>query len=142
MSNEWQYQVRFRLSDEHADLYHSNSEDPAFQALADILQKHKAQMKSQYSAFAGYVEEAETRGRENYPLYEWTKATIENPAKRDKYQKSFTVYVEGQEVYEKTAADSLEAELQALVGQGVVTQVAKHDTNPENNPQMPERYRK
>ena len=28
-----------------------------------------------------------------------------------------------------------------LVGAGVVTRLAKHDTNPANSPQMPEKYR-
>ena len=29
-----------------------------------------------------------------------------------------------------------------IPGKGLVTRLSKHDTNPENNPQMPERYRK
>ena len=60
--------------------------------------------------------EAEREGIERYPLYHWTKATIENPAKKTKYQKSFTLYVEGDEVYAKEKADALEADLQRLVG--------------------------
>ena len=39
-------------------------------------------MKSQFDAFADYVAEAEKRGAANYPLYAWTKATIEIPKKR------------------------------------------------------------
>ena len=45
------------------------------------------------------------------------------------------------EVYAQDAADALEAALRPLVGVGVVTRLAKHDTNPANNPQMPEKYR-
>ena len=99
-------------------------------------------MKSQFDAFAGYVAEAERHGIEHYPLYHWTKATIENPAKKTKYQKSFTLYVDGDEVYVKDKADALEADLQPLVGGALVTRLAKHDTNPANNPQPPARYRK
>jgi hypothetical protein len=58
-------------------------------------------MKCQFDAFAEYVAEAEKRGTKNYPLYAWTKSTIENPEKRAKYLKSFTLYVDGNEVYAK-----------------------------------------
>ena len=64
------------------------------------------------------------------------------PPRRAKYQKSFTLYVDGDEVYAKDKADALEADLQPLVGGGLVTRLAKHDTNPANNPQPPARYRK
>ena len=98
-------------------------------------------MKSQYDAFADYVAEAEKQGIEEYPLYAWTKATIEDPVKQAKYIKAFTLYVEGQEVYAKPLADALEADLQPLLGSQVITRLSKHDTNPANNPQPPAQYR-
>ncbi|MEM7021690.1 MAG: hypothetical protein AAF637_03765, partial [Pseudomonadota bacterium] len=109
--------------------------------LAGILRRHQAALKCQYDAFAGYVAEAEREGVERYPLYAWTKATIEKPAKKARYVKSFTLYVGGDEVYDKVLADALEADLEPLVGAGLVTRLAKHDTNPANNPQPPKRYR-
>ena len=112
MSKEWQYQVRIDLADEPAEVARRNAADPALAPLPEILERHRATMKSQYDAFAGYVAEAEREGIERYPLYHWTKATIENPAKQAKYQKSFTLYVDGDEVYAKDKADALEAELQ------------------------------
>ena len=142
MSEPWQYQVRIDLADEPAEVARRDPADPALAPLPDILRKHDATLKCQFDAFAGYVAEAERQGLENYPLYKWTKATIENPAKKAKYQKSFTLYVDGDEVYAKDKADALEAELQPLVGGGLVTRLAKHDTNPANNPQPPKRYRK
>ncbi len=69
-------------------------------------------------------------------------ATIENPAKKAKYLKTFTLYVDGNEVYAKESADVLESDLQPLVGGEMVTRMSKHDTNPANNPQPPERYRR
>ena len=81
------------------------------------------------------------RTASSYPLYAWTKAVIADPAKKAKYIKSFSIHVGGAEVYAKRAADALEAELLPLVGAGVVTRLAKHDTNPANSPQMPEKYR-
>ncbi|HYZ27317.1 MAG TPA: hypothetical protein VE597_10450 [Geminicoccaceae bacterium] len=141
MSDQWQYQVRIDLADEAAEAARRDPADTALVPLPEILERHHATMKSQYDAFAGYVAEAERHGVEKYPLYHWTKATIENPAKKEKYQKSFTLYVDGDEVYAKAKADALEADLQPLLGGGLVTRLAKHDTNPANNPQPPARYR-
>ena len=141
MSEQWLYQVRIDLADEVAGAARRDPGDPALGPLPDILRRHDATLKCQYDAFAGYVAEAEREGVEGYPLYRWTKATIEDPAKKAKYTKSFTLYVHGQEVYPKEEADALEAELRPLVGGGVVTRLAKHDTNPANNPQPPARYR-
>jgi len=66
---------------------------------------------------------------------------IADPAKKQKYLKSFALRVKEKEVYPKNEADALEADLQPLVGP-VITRISKHDTDPEHNPQMPERYRK
>jgi len=142
MSERWQYQVRIDLADEAAELARRDPTDPALAPLPEILERHHATLKCQYDAFAGYVAEAESHGVDKYPLYHWTKATIENPAKKTKYLKSFTLYVEGNEVYPKDEADALESDLQPLTGGELVTRLAKHDTNPANNPQPPARYRK
>ena len=82
MSDQWQYQVRVYLSDEFAEVARRDPDDPAIKPLADVLGKHHAVMKCQFDAFAGYVAEAEKHGTENYPLYAWTKATIEDPPRR------------------------------------------------------------
>jgi len=141
MSDAWQFQVRITLSDTYAEIARRSPEDPALGPLTDMLTRHDATLKCQYDAFAGYVAEAEAQGIENYPLYAWTKATIENPAKQAKYVTSFTLYVGGDEVYARDKADALEADLMPLVGGDIVTKLTKHDTNPANNPQPPERYR-
>ena len=142
MSNRWDYQLRIDLSDEVAQEARRDPDNPVIKPLVDILRRHNAMLNCQFDAFAGYVAEAEEHGTDDYPLYEWTKTTIENPAKKAKYLKSFTLYVDGNEVYAKEKADALEAELQPLVGGALVTRMSKHDTNPANNPQPPERYRK
>ena len=97
----------------------------------------KVSVSCQFDAFSDYVAEAEKHGTENYPLYAWTKATIENPAKKEKYIRSFTLYVGGEEVYEKNAADALEAELKPLVGGPIVAKMFRYDTDPAHNPQPP-----
>lgn len=142
MSNQWDYQIRIYLSDEFADIALRDPGNPAIKPVADILRNHHATMKCQFDAFADYVAQAEEHGTENYPLYEWTKATIEDPVKKAKYLKSFTLYVDGKEVYPKSQADALESDLTPLVGGELVIRLTKHDTNPANNPQPPARYRK
>jgi hypothetical protein len=142
MTSEWQYQVRCDLNDTAtAELARRNIGDPALAPLVDILARHHAALKCQFDAFAEYVAAAEKHGVENYPLYEWTKATIENAEKKEKYLKSFTLYVDDREVYSKEIADALEAELQPFARSGLITRISKYDTNPANNPQPPERGR-
>ena len=140
MAEQWEYQIRIHLDDALAATARRSPDDPALAPLAAVLAKHRAAMKSQFDAFAGYVAEAEAHGIEGYPLYHWTKATIENSDKKAKYLKVFTLYVKGNEVYAKQIADALEADLQPLVGK-LITRLTKHDTNPANNPQPPAQYR-
>jgi hypothetical protein len=141
MSSEWDYQIRIALGDTAASLAHEKPGDAALRPLTDILARHKASIVSQYDAFAGYCAEAEARGIENYPLYRWTKATIDDPVKKAKYQKIFTCYVEDAEVYASDKAEALEADLAPLVGAGIVEKLNKYDTNPANNPQPPAHMR-
>jgi len=61
----------------------------------------------------------------------------DDPAKRAKYTKSFALYVNGKEVYEKDKADALEAELKPLVGGPIVAKMFKYNTDPAHNPQPP-----
>ena len=142
MGGEWHYQLRIDMPDEVALAARRDPADPALQPLAAILARHRAELKCQYDAFADYVAEAERHGAHNYPLYQWTQDTIEQPAKRQKYQKSFALHVDGPEVYSRGKADALEADLRPLVGGPLITRLARHDTNPPTNPQMPARYRK
>ena len=138
---EWQYQLRVDLADDAAAAARAGADHPGLGVLRQVLAAHDARLVCQYDAFAGYCAEAEARGVEHYPLYAWTKAVIDDPAKKAKYLKSFSIHVGGAEVYARESADALEAALTPLVGAGVVKRLAKHDTDPANNPQMPEEYR-
>jgi hypothetical protein len=141
MSEAWDYQIRIYLADEAAELARNDPANPALKPLTGILARHNTQIKSQYDAFADYVAEAEKNGVEQYPLYKWTKVTIENPEKKEKYLKAFTLYANGVEIYTKDIADALEKDLAPLVGGGLITKLTKHDTNPANNPQAPAHLR-
>jgi hypothetical protein len=142
VTSQWQYQVRFDVSDPAtAESIRRKLHEPVLAPLFEILAGHRAAPKCQFDAFAEYVAAAEEHGVESYPLYRWTKETIENPAKKEKYLKSFTIYVDDQEVYAKEIADALEADLLPLASSGLITRISKYDTNPANNPQPPERPR-
>ncbi len=141
MSDQWQYQLRIYLADELAEVARHDFAAPALGPLPRVLAKHSATMKCQLDAFADYVAEAEAHGIEDYPLYAWTKATIEDPVKRAKHLRSFALHIKGEAVYPKQEADALEADLQPVVDGTSILRISRHDTNPANNPQVPDYFR-
>src|SRR3970040_229370 len=116
MSEDWAYQVRVNLVDAAAKLARKDPKNPALKPLSDILAKHNAKLRNQFDAFSEYVAAAEQRGEENFPLYKWTKAVIEDPAKIEKHSKAFSIHVAGEEIYGKDVADALEAAPEHPVG--------------------------
>jgi hypothetical protein len=139
MTSQWTYQIRIYLDGDLAEVARSEPDSPKLKLLSSVLAKHRAQLKCQFDLFAAYVAEAEKAGTQDYHLYEWTKATIEDPIKKAKYVESFSLYVDDEEVYAKEIADALEADLQPLVDSAVIKRMSKHDSNPANNPQPPAR---
>lgn len=140
MAPQWQYQVRFDVSDPIvAESLRTKVQEPALAGFFEILARHRAVPKCQFDAFSEYVSAAEESGIEDYPLYHWTKATIESPAKKEKYLKSFTLYVDDREIYAREIADDLEKDLLPFATSGLITKISKYDTNPENNPQPKQR---
>lgn len=140
MQDTWQFQVRITVSDERAGALRADPAAQAYAPLHDVLSRHRAALTCQFDAFAGYVKEAEAVGTAAYPLYDWTRQTIENPEKKAKYLRSFTVYVEGEQVYSKETADSVEAALLSLAQdhESGIERVFRYDTNPAHNPQPPQ----
>lgn len=137
MAETWQFQVRITALPELADALRAGNPYEGRDLLEAVLREYDASLKCQFDAFAGYVEEAEREGRERYPLYQWTKDTIDNPEKKAKYLKSFTVYVRDEDVYDSKTADSLYARFSALADRVGIESVSRFDTNPANNPQPP-----
>lgn len=136
MNDAWQWQVRATLAPAYAEMARNDADNAALAPLNALLRKHDTVMKCQFDAFADYVAEAEREGIDRYPLYRWTRETIENPTKKAKYLAAFTFYVRGEEVYDKPLADALEADLVALAHEAI-TDIKKLDTNPANSPQPP-----
>jgi hypothetical protein len=141
MTETWAYQIRIYLSDTMAEATRSDPENPALKPLAAILARHDAVLKCQFDAFAAYVAEAERDGVDRFPLYRWTKATLDDPAKRAKHRQAFAIRVGGDEVYASAVADALEADLRPLVDGATITRLSRHDTNPANNLPIPNEFR-
>ncbi len=145
MDSTLKFQLRLTVSPELAGALRADSSGAAQVALQRILHRHNATVICQYDAFADYVNEAERLGIDKYSLYQWTRETIENPEKKAKYLRSFTVYVNGEQIYDEQTADEMETEILALCsGSGAsggiksgIERVSKFDTNPANNPQPP-----
>jgi hypothetical protein len=137
MQDSLQFQLRITVSDALAAALRDDPLSRSYPALRDVLRNRNASLKCQFDAFADYVNEAERMGPDNYPLYEWTRQTIGNPEKRARYLRSFTLYVNGDEVYGKPIADLLQADLSTLGGDHGIEKVFRYDTNPANNPQPP-----
>lgn len=141
MSDDWNYQIRITLTEEGATKFRADPKLQEFSMLHSILAKHDAALKCQFDAFSEYVAVAESEGVEKYFLYQWTKDTIEDPKKKAKYLRSFTIYVSDQQIYSGDVADALEKDLNSLSDNRFILGISKYDTNPAKNPQMPAKYR-
>jgi len=100
MSAQWKYQIRIYLDGHPRRSCAIRPGQPKAQGLSSVL-ANTTQVRCQFDLFAEYVAERRGVGTEDYHLYEWTKATIEDPIKRAKYIESFSLYVDDQEVYAK-----------------------------------------
>ena len=115
MTEEWLYQIRIYFSSNFSDVFRSDDTSEQKNNLLQILSNHNADLLSQYDGFMGYVMEAEKNGIDNYPLYHWTKDSLDKKSKIEKYKNSFTVYINSEEVYSKILADNIEKDLLELV---------------------------
>ncbi len=134
------YQVRITLSDAVSEIVRVDPNNSEVGFLFNIAKKNDAQLICQYDAFVEYCREAEESQKEHFPLYKWTKATIENPSKREKYLKSFTFYIKGNQIYSHKKAIRLYEELQPLMEAGKINELKMLDNDPANNPQPPAIY--
>ena len=140
MTEKWLFQVRLYFSSDFTKTFNSDKNSKEKEKLNTVLNKHHAELLSQFDGFMGYVLEAEKNGIDNYPLYQWTKDSLARKDKIEKYHNSYTVYINTEEVYSENLANNIENDLLELVDKETVLRISKHDTNPENNPQPPSKY--
>ena len=133
------YQVRFDVVEEIASEVRKKNYKKLNEKIIFVLDEVKADLVCQYDAFKNFVLECEKENEVNNALYKWTKDTIENKVKKQKYLKSFTVYVEGEQLYEKKTANFLEYEIKKLNEKKII-KINKYNSDPKNNPQPPKKY--
>ena len=140
MTEKWLFQVRLYFSSDFTKIFNSDNNSKEKVKLITVLNKHNAELLSQFDGFMGYVLEAEKNGIDNYPLYQWTKDSLARKDKIEKYHNSYTVYINSEEVYSENLANNIENDLLELVDKETILRISKHDTNPKNNPQPPSKY--
>ncbi len=140
MTEKWLFQIRLYFSSDFTKIFNSDKNSIIKEKLITVLNNHNADLLSQFDGFMGYVLEAEKNGIDKYPLYQWTKDSLARKDKIEKYQNSYTVYINSEEVYSENLANDIENDLLELVDKETVLRISKHDTNPKNNPQPPSKY--
>ena len=137
--NELLYQVRLDVTEDIAQEVRNKNYYKLNEYIDAILLKVDAELICQFDAFNNFVIECEKENNTNNALYKWTKDTIENSIKEKKYLKSFTVYVNGEQLYKKKTADYLESEIKKL-NEKRILKISKYNSDPKNNPQPPKKY--
>ena len=139
MKNKILYQLRIDLDQNAAEELISSKTISNCKGLDDIIKEESGELVCQYVAFKNFVEECENNNMVNTPLYKWTKDTIENTEKKRKYMKSFTLYINKEQLYEKDQADRIEKKI-SLLKCDCILKINKYDSDPKNNPQPPKKY--
>ena len=89
MTEKWLFQVRLYFSSDFTKTFNSDKNSEKKEKLITVLNKHNAELLSQFDGFMGYVLEAEKNGIDNYPLYQWTKDSLARKDKIEKYNNSY-----------------------------------------------------
>ena len=124
------YQIRLNVTDEFT----------IDENLTSMLEIHDASLICQYDAFVNFVKECESNDETDNPLYRWTKETIEDEIKKNKYKNIYSVIVNNQQVYKEEIADSIKQEIEEKKLKTIIS-MDKFDTQPKNNPQPPKKFR-
>ena len=124
------YQIRLNVTDEFT----------IDENLTSLLEIHDASLICQYDAFINFIKECESKDETDNPLYRWTKETIEDEIKKNKYKNIYSVIVNNQQVYKEEIADSIKQKIEEKKLKTIIS-MDKFDTQPKNNPQPPKKFR-
>tara|TARA_Y100000589_G_scaffold234192_1_gene221587 strand:+ start:1596 stop:2006 length:411 start_codon:yes stop_codon:yes gene_type:complete len=124
------YQIRLNVTDKFT----------IDENLTSMLEIHDASLICQYDAFVNFVKECESKDETDNPLYRWTKETIEDEIKKNKYKNIYSVIVNNQQVYKEEIADSIKQKIEEKKLKTIIS-MDKFDTQPKNNPQPPKKFR-
>ena len=139
MNRKLLYPLRVDLEQNAAQELINTKNINSCKSLEKIIKEENGELVCQFMAFSKFVEECEQENLTDTPLYKWTKDTIENKKKKEKYMKSFTIYIKNQQLYQKEVADRIENKILNL-GCRCILKVNKYNSDPKNNPQPPKKY--
>lgn len=137
--NKLYYQIRLDVEEGLAKKIREKKSFDILPKLYEILKKYNADVVCQYDAFCNFLKECELEKNIDNPLYRWTKDTVLNQSKKSKYLKSFTIYVNNEQLYSKTVAEQIEKKLSDLNEKRII-KINKFNSDPKNNPQPPKKY--
>ena len=137
--DNWLYQVRIKVSKSLSNALRKGKLTGTSEKIYQIAKHHGTSPICTYDAFCDYCAEAEQEGIDNYPLYDWTKKVIDDESKKQKHTKSFAFYLGDAQVYEKSIAEPLYKDLTKLYEADLIEDITLIDSNPNNNPQPPEK---
>ena len=137
--NKLYYQIRLDVEEDLAKKIREKKSFDILSKLYEILKKYNADLICQYDAFCNFLKECELEKNTDNPLYRWTKDTVLNQSKKSKYLKSFTIYVNNEQLYSKTVAEQIEKKLSDLNEKKII-KINKFNSDPKNNPQPPKKY--
>ena len=136
--SEWLYQIRIKVSENISNDLRDMCQLNLSKKLKKIAKTHQMALVCTYDAFEAYCVEAEQNGIDGYGLYQWTKATIEDPIKKAKHLKSFAFYLGEDQIYSIELANSVQNQLKET-NEKELLEINLIDSNPANNPQPPKR---
>ena len=131
------YQIRIKVTDRISNDLRTAKAEQTTKRLLEIAENSGMELVCTFDAFKDYCVEAERNGIERYHLYNWTKATIEDPNKKEKYLKSFAFYQGDHQIYSKSVACKIKDALLLLNDDKDILEVRLIDSHPANNPQPP-----
>ena len=135
MSQEWDYQIRLDLSDEGAELARTDRSNAAIRPLFEILASTTPPCTINSTLSPIMSPRRRETASSNYPLYKWTKATIENPEKKAKYIALLLALCRRRGSLSQGRGGRARGRAGAAGRRRLVTKLAKYDSNPANNPQ-------
>jgi hypothetical protein len=97
MSDDLKFQLRLTLTDQCAERAKARATGPLPYPIDGHPEAAPSGVEMPVRCFRGLRPRSRSERCTNYPLYQWTKETIEDPAKEAKYAKSFTLCVDGSE---------------------------------------------
>ena len=139
MTKSYLYQVRIDVSKKLSLELKNKEYSEKLKVLINNLKLQNAILVCQYDAFINFLKECEGNNQQNSVLYKWTKDTVEDKSKEEKYKKSFTVYVKNEQLYDKNIANLIVNEIKKVSIDDIIN-IRTIDSNPKNNPQPPKKY--